>query len=69
YKQFTLKLNLINLIAYNNAVHTYRDNLYAYLPPHKLAYRKCKNEAKMIQAARIIESSVYKTQFEVIIEF
>uniref|UniRef100_A0AAF5I3V7 Uncharacterized protein n=1 Tax=Strongyloides stercoralis TaxID=6248 RepID=A0AAF5I3V7_STRER len=64
YKQFTLKLNLINLIAYNNAVHTYRDNLYAYLPPHKLAYRKCKNEAKMIQAARIIESSVYKTQFE-----
>uniref|UniRef100_A0AAF5DPW9 Uncharacterized protein n=1 Tax=Strongyloides stercoralis TaxID=6248 RepID=A0AAF5DPW9_STRER len=64
YKQFTLKLNLINLIAYNNAVHTYRDNLYAYLPQHKPAYRKCKNEAKMIQSARIIKSSVYKTQFE-----
>uniref|UniRef100_A0AAF5DN55 Uncharacterized protein n=1 Tax=Strongyloides stercoralis TaxID=6248 RepID=A0AAF5DN55_STRER len=50
--------------AFDNAAHTNRHNSYAQLLPHKMAYRKCKNEAKMIQAARIIKSSVYKTQFE-----
>uniref|UniRef100_A0AAF5DNK1 Uncharacterized protein n=1 Tax=Strongyloides stercoralis TaxID=6248 RepID=A0AAF5DNK1_STRER len=44
--------------AFDNAAHTNRDNSYAHLPRHKMAYRKCKNEAKMIQAARNIKSSL-----------